>query len=184
LRTPQRPQPVFDPNMICVHFTYSGPECTHFAWPIHTYVVTSAHTLLGPGCCKSWNYLVPTHTLCVHTVLGPVVLLYIYTLVQSLFYLGLCTQLHCTIVHSLVPAWPLYCQPITEELWFTCFALIGPSGVPTTDPPLKSGMLTQPSGCVKNGFYLSCFVFWRKFSIHKNIEVVLHLNIPLRLSKK
>jgi hypothetical protein len=39
-------------------------------------------------------------------VLGSVVLLYIYTFVQSLFTLGQCTQLHCTNVHSqwgLVP---------------------------------------------------------------------------------
>ena len=29
LRTPQRPQPVFDPNMVCVHFTYCYHKFTH-----------------------------------------------------------------------------------------------------------------------------------------------------------
>ena len=81
---------------------------------------------LRPIC---YNLTQTTHTCGAHTVLGSVVLLYIYTLVQSLFTLGLCTQLHCTTVHSLVPAWPLFCQPITEELRFTCFALIGPLSV-------------------------------------------------------
>ena len=38
LRTPQRPQPVFDPNRVCVHFTFCYHECTHFAWPIHAAV--------------------------------------------------------------------------------------------------------------------------------------------------
>jgi hypothetical protein len=78
-----------------------------------------------------------------HTVLGSVVLLYIYTLVQPLFTLRLCTQLHCTTVHLLVPAWPMSCQLITEGLRFTCFALIGPLGVPLTLPP-NCCMLTQP----------------------------------------
>ena len=31
-----------------------------------------------------------------------------------------------TTVHSLVPVCPLFCQPITEDHLFTCFALIGP----------------------------------------------------------
>ena len=78
------------------------------------------------------RFTVQLDTTYTHTVLWSVVLLYIYSLVQSLFTLGLCTQLHCTTVHSLVPAWPLFCQPITEELRFTCFALIGPLGVTRT----------------------------------------------------
>ena len=41
----------------------------------------------------------------------------------------LCTQMHCTTVHSMVPAWPLFCLPITEEIRCTCFALIGPLGI-------------------------------------------------------
>ena len=99
LRTPQRPQPVFHPNSVCVDFAFGCRECTHFAWAIHTYieacgsntllgslvqlysctvimlsslctpvehfVVTSAHTLLGPVCCTTWHYL---HTLVVHTL--------------------------------------------------------------------------------------------------------------------
>jgi hypothetical protein len=35
----------------------------------------------------------------------------------------LCTQLHCTTVHSLVPAWSQFCLLIKEEVWSTCFAL-------------------------------------------------------------
>ena len=37
-----------------------------------------------------------------NTVLGWVLLLYIYTLVQSLLTLGLYIQLHCTTVHLVV----------------------------------------------------------------------------------
>ena len=29
---------VFDPNRVCVHFTFYCVECTHFAWSVHTYV--------------------------------------------------------------------------------------------------------------------------------------------------
>ena len=94
LRTPQRPQPVFDPNRVCSHFKFCCHKCTYFAWPIHEacgshtlhgsvvqlyshnciqlcspvrhFVVTSAHTLLGPVCCTTWHY--PLHTLVVHTL--------------------------------------------------------------------------------------------------------------------
>jgi hypothetical protein len=107
-------------HTLCLDQLYSSSVimlsglCTpvrHFVWPSFLY-----------------NLTLPTHTHGAHTVLGSVVLLYIYTLVKSLFTLGLCTQLHCTTVHSLVPAWPLFCQPITEEILFTCFALIVPLG--------------------------------------------------------
>jgi hypothetical protein len=37
---------------------------------------------------------------------------------------------------TLASAWPLFCQPITEELRFTCFALIGPLSISTTSPSL------------------------------------------------
>ena len=46
----------------------------------------------------------------------------------------LCIQLYCTTVHSLVPAWPLFCQPIIKELGFTCFALIGPLSISPATP--------------------------------------------------
>ena len=74
LRTPQRPQPVFDPNRVCVHFTFCCHECTHFAWISLLYHLT-----------------LPAQTRGAHTVLGTVVLLYIYTVVQSLFTLYNCT---------------------------------------------------------------------------------------------
>ena len=46
-RTPQRPHPIFDPNRVCVHFTFCCNECTHYAWPIHTYVeACGSNTLL------------------------------------------------------------------------------------------------------------------------------------------
>jgi hypothetical protein len=41
----------------------------------------------------------------------------------------LCIQLQCTTVHALVPSWPLFCQPITEELRFTCSDMIGPLSI-------------------------------------------------------
>ena len=74
MRTPQRPQPVFDPNRVCVHFTFCCHECTHFAWISLLYHLT-----------------LPAQTRGAHTVLGTVVLLYIYTVVQSLFTLYNCT---------------------------------------------------------------------------------------------
>ena len=37
LRTPQRTQPVFNTNSVCLHLTCFCQECTHFAWPVHTY---------------------------------------------------------------------------------------------------------------------------------------------------
>ena len=55
----------------------SSSLCT----PVRHFVVNSAHTLLRPVCCLT----LPTHTRGAHTVLGSVVLLYIYTLVQSLY---------------------------------------------------------------------------------------------------
>jgi hypothetical protein len=37
LRTPQRPQPVFDPIRVCVHFTFCYHKCTHLT---HTHART------------------------------------------------------------------------------------------------------------------------------------------------
>jgi hypothetical protein len=48
LRTPQRPQPVFNPNRVCVHFTFCCHKAKQFACPIHTYVeACGSNTLLG-----------------------------------------------------------------------------------------------------------------------------------------
>jgi hypothetical protein len=41
-----------------------------------------------------------------------------------------------------VPAWPLFCQPITEELRFTCSALIGPLGIAWTWTTTTTTILT------------------------------------------
>ena len=97
LRTPQRPQPVVDPNMVCVHFTFWCHECTHFAWISYSavkstclFVVTSEHTLLGPVC-----HSLCTHTSGARTVLGSTVLVYIYILFQPVFSRGLCSVLFC-----------------------------------------------------------------------------------------
>ena len=173
LRTLQKPQLVFKDNRVCVHFTFCYHECTHFAWASRTYVeACGSHTLLGSVvqlyshnviqsvytcaafCCYQctqfvwpgllYNLTVPTHTRGAHTVYGSVVLLYIYTLFQSLFTLELCTYLYCEIVHSQVPAWPLFCKPITEEPQFTCFALIGSFRCPPFSPQLYCSILTQP----------------------------------------
>ena len=65
------PQPDFDPDRVCVHFTFCCHECTHFA-------------LIG----LLYNLTLPTHTRGAHTVPGSVVLLYSYTLFQSLFTQG------------------------------------------------------------------------------------------------
>ena len=48
-----------------------------------------------------------------------------YSALQMKFTLVL-QNLFATTVHSLVLAQPLFCQPITEQLQFTCFTLIGP----------------------------------------------------------
>ena len=45
-----------------------------------------------------WQFIVNI----AHTLLGSVLLLYIYTLVQSLLTLGLYVKLQCTTVHSVV----------------------------------------------------------------------------------
>ena len=50
-------------------------------------------------------------------------------------------KINCKTAHTLVPAWPLFCQPIPEELQFTCFALIGPLSVPFI--PLNCCMLAM-----------------------------------------
>ena len=72
LRTPQRPQPVFDPNGSV--YTFCCHKCTHFAWPIYTYLET----------CRS------------NTLLGPVVRRYCCTVIQSLY---ACTTLCCYYTH-------------------------------------------------------------------------------------
>ena len=64
-----------------------------------------------------------THSWCTHCAWISCTAVHVYFSPVSVHSLGLCTQLHCTTVHLLVPVWPLFCQPITEELRFTCFAL-------------------------------------------------------------
>ena len=77
--------------------------------PIWHFVVPSAHTLPGPVCCATWYYI---QTFVVHTLYLDQ--LYIYILVQPLYTLRLCTQLHCTSIHSPVTVWLPFCQPITN----------------------------------------------------------------------
>jgi hypothetical protein len=81
--------------------------------------------------CTTWHYL-NIHLWCTHYARISYTAVHLYCSHFSVHSgtVLLCKQLHCTTVHSLVPAWPLFCQPITAELWFTCFALIGPLDVP------------------------------------------------------
>ena len=101
-------------KFLCGHRKGHSP-CLTPIWSLYTllFVITSAHTLLGPfiqlysgnfiqslyTCtafchykCIHFEWLsllytltLATHTCCAHTVLGSVVLMYIHTLVQSLF---------------------------------------------------------------------------------------------------
>jgi hypothetical protein len=104
------------------HFTCCCHECTHFAWPIHSFIVDQ--TLWWISCTA-----VQRHK-CIQSV---------YTFMALCFAWISCTAVHLyfsqvsvhsgtvyTTVHSLVPAWPLIRQPTTEELWFTRSTLIGP----------------------------------------------------------
>ena len=108
--------------------------CTHLVQMDCTCVYKTVH------CCTTWHYL-NTHLWCTHYARISYTAVHLYCSPVSV-HSGtalLCIQLHCITVHSLVPDWPLFCQPITEELRFTCFALIGPLGIitpiPTIPPP-------------------------------------------------
>ena len=67
LRTLQRPQPGLPPNRVCLHFSFSYHECTHFACPSflkneHYLITLSVHTLcLDQFCFCTFVY---TSTLC------------------------------------------------------------------------------------------------------------------------
>ena len=131
LRRPQRPQPVFDPNRVCVHFTFCCHQCTHFDWPIHTYVeacgsntllrsvvqpyshnvIKSVYTCMAFCCYQcthfAWssllyNLTMPTYTHGAHTVLGLVVLLYSHNVIQSVY---TCTAFCCYQCKHF--AWPI-----------------------------------------------------------------------------
>ena len=100
----------------------------------------------------------------------------------------LCIQLYCTTVHSLVPAWPLFCQPIIKELGFTCFALIGPLSISPTTPKLWSvdtALLPCRTGCVKNSSTSSvhekCLTFQFTFMYCDRLCQVLHINPASKL---
>ena len=89
LRTPQRPQPVFDHNRVFVHFILCSHECTHFAWPIHTFVEA----------CGS------------QTLLGLVVRRYSCTVIHSVY---ICTIFVCYLCTHF--AWPRYTYVQTCEI--------------------------------------------------------------------
>ena len=120
-------------KFLCGHRKGHSP-CLTPIWSLYTllFVITSAHTLLGPfiqlysgnfiqslyTCtafchykCIHFEWLsllyilrLATHTRGAHTVLGSVVLLYIHTLVQSLFSGNVYTT---ALYNSLVPAWAI-----------------------------------------------------------------------------
>ena len=102
MRTPQRPQPVFDPNRVCLDFTFCCHKCTHFAWPIYTYVeACGSNTLLGPA-VQSKCYPV-----CVH--LYGILLLLVHTLGLA----QVAVQLDTSYTHS----WCTHCA------WISCTAV-------------------------------------------------------------
>jgi hypothetical protein len=78
--------------------------------------------------CTTWHYL-NIHLQCTHYArINTAVRLYCSPFSVHSGTVRLC--IHWT-VHSLVPAsLALFCQPITQEFWFTCSALIGPLGIP------------------------------------------------------
>ena len=137
-------------HIICLAHSYVcwGLWITHFAWiissslctPVWHFVLTSAN-LLGPVCCTSWQYL---HTLVVHTLcLDQFYCCHIYTLDHSLFTLGLCTQLHCTVYNCTLASASLGNVFSTIQPWFTCLALIGPLGI----APSSSSSLHLITAC-------------------------------------
>ena len=84
------------------------------------------------NCALLYNLTLPTYThlWCTHCAWISCTDVHLYFSPVSVHSgtLLLCTQVHCSTAHSLVQAWHLFCQPITEEFQFTCFALIGTLG--------------------------------------------------------
>ena len=68
---------------------------SHLCRPVWHFAVMGAHTLLSPICSTPWHHL--RLLSCAHTVLGSAILLYIYTLVQSLFSLRMWSVNNCTV---------------------------------------------------------------------------------------
>jgi hypothetical protein len=106
LRTPQRPQPVFDPKWVCVHFIFCH---------------TSVHTLLGPFIRNTYIEACGSNGL-----LGSVVQLYSCNVIQSVYTRTAFCCYKCT--HF---AWPnfLYKLPLPTHLlcthcaWISCTAI-------------------------------------------------------------
>jgi hypothetical protein len=128
---------------LCLHNSYKRDTHTDIALYIYRFMYkyaeqlytsfTDGLCLCGHNCTLLYNLTLSKHTLAVHTLCSDQLYcctLILYTLGQSY-----CVN-NCTVraVHSLLQAWPLFCQPITEDLRFTCFTLIGPLGIPY--PPL------------------------------------------------
>ena len=117
-----------------------------------------------------------------HTVYGSVLLQYICTLVKLLFTLGLWEQMHCTTVLSEVLALPsiLYCRtnllmwhnphepcrPITGQLQFICFSLIGPLDIHHPDH-LPQPFCLIPSNSPEKKFGLIKILVGKYFSWKK-----------------
>ena len=68
---------------------------SHLCRLVWHFAVMGAHTLLSPICSTPWHHL--RLLSCAHTVLGSAILLYIYTLVQSLFSMGMWSVGNCTV---------------------------------------------------------------------------------------
>ena len=81
---------------------------SHLCRPVWHFAVMGAHTLLSPICSTPWHHL--RLLSCAHTVLGSAILLYIYTLVQSLFSLGMWSVNNCTV--------QLYTRECLSGLWY------------------------------------------------------------------
>ena len=132
-------------NCTSVYITYINGTHTHTRTLHFIYIFMYRYTVLlytswqmdfncvytTVHCCTTWHYL-NTHLWCTHyaQISYMAVRLYFSPFSVHSGTVLLCIQLHCITVQSLVPTWPLLCQPITEELWFTCFALIGPLVIP------------------------------------------------------
>jgi hypothetical protein len=119
-----------DELYICVHNSYKQDTHTHTDISLYKYRFLYRYTVLHlhlvqmectcvyttAYCCITWHAL-NIQLWCTHyaRISYTAVHLYCPFSVNSGPVL-LCIQLHCTTVHALVPAWPLFFQPITEEL--------------------------------------------------------------------
>ena len=120
LRTPQRPQPAFNPIGVFVHFTFCCHKCTHFAWPNFLLQLFS-HNVIRHKCTHfAWpSFLVQLFS---HNVIRSLAIycnqcrhfaVYLHTLTLYYQNTSLCT--HCAWISSTTLH--LYFSPASVHSW-------------------------------------------------------------------